>query len=268
MNAIIDLSILACEPEETYRAKADEFLTSHQLADFRRCPLLHFQKRTGLIEDEDRPAYLLGRAAHVRILEGRNRYESEYAVGGPVNPSTGKPYGPNTKAFAQWAESKGKPVLTGEQAELIENLAAGVAMNDRAVDLIVNGVAEGVVRAEYHGLPCQSRIDWTNPYEGIVDLKTADHLDYFESDAWRYGYGYQLAFYRAVLAEALGAVVPVHIIAVEKRPPFRCGLWRLNEDSLAQAQRENEAAMDRLKRCRELGNWPTGYEEVRLLDWM
>jgi len=42
-----------------------------------------------------------------------------------------------------------------------------------------------------------------------------------------------MAFYRAVLAQATGQVVPVHIIAVEKRPPFRCGVWQLDEGALA-----------------------------------
>ena len=76
-----------------------------------------------------------------------------------------------------------------------------------------------------------------------------------------------MAFYRAVLGQRLGgARVPVHLIAVEKREPFRCGVWRVGDDTLAQAQRENEAAIRRLLVCRERDEWPTGYEEIRVLD--
>jgi len=124
-----------------------------------------------------------------------------------------------------------------------------------------------VVRAEYIGLPCQIRIDWLHPKNGIVDLKTCDDLTWFEADSRRYSYLYQLAFYRAVLSLVTDhLLVPVHIIAVEKKEPFRCGVWRVADDALASAQRENEAAIRRLKAYREMDQWPTGYEEVRLLD--
>ena len=46
---------------------------------------------------------------------------------------------------------------------------------------------------------------------------------WFEVDAKRFGYAYQLAFYRAVLAQLLCLPMPVHLIAVEKREPYRCG---------------------------------------------
>jgi len=99
-----------------------------------------------------------------------------------------------------------------------------------------------------------------------VDLKTCDDLTYFEADARRYGYAYQVAFYRSVLAEVIKQSVPVHFIAVEKREPFRCGVWRVTEDALDQCARENADAVGRLKECRRLGVWPTGYEGIRVLD--
>ena len=278
MPRTIDLACVIREPAEAYQAKAGEFLTSHLLADFRRCPLLYHKKRLGLVPDEDRPAYLVGRAAHTLILEGRDRYEAEYAIGGPVNEKTGKRYGSNTKAFAEWAEVQGRPVLTDDQALLVENLAAAVRSHEIAAALLSGGVAEGVIRAEYCGLACQARLDWLSGDYGIVDLKTCDDLTYFEADARRYGYAHQMAFYRAVLARAMGepvcsagqmvAFVPVRVIAIEKKEPFRAGVWLMGEASLAQAQRENEAAIRRLAQCSRTDTWPTGYEEVRVFDWI
>jgi len=269
------LDFLIRESDAAYREKAKESLTSHQLADFRRCPLLYWKKKQGLVPDEDRPAYLVGRAAHTLILEGRERYEAEYAFGGPINPKTGARFGSNTKAFAEWAEAQGRPVLTDDQALLVENLAAAVRSHEVACELLAQGVAEGVVRAEYCGRPCQARMDWFNPDRGIVDLKTADDLTYFEADARRYGYLYQMAFYQRVLARAAGAPVRsapgavtyilVHLIGIEKKPPFRCGVWLADQDSLDHCARENEAAMGRLLECERTGLWPTGYESPRVL---
>ncbi len=266
MSVNIDLTILTCEPDRDYHARSGEHLSSHQLIAFMKSPWLYFKKTAGLLEDKDSPAYLVGRAAHVRILEGRDEYERRFALGGPINPKTGQPFGAATKAFAEWAEAQGKPVLTLDQVSLIEQMASGVAMNDAAVDLLLYGRAEGVVRAEYCGTPCQIRIDWTHPHRGIVDLKTCDELDWFEADARRYRYMTQLAFYQAVLAEAIAQMVPVHVVAVEKREPYRCGVWRAGDNAMAVARQENEAAIRRLVVCRQKEFWPTGYEEVRLLD--
>ena len=265
-DACIDLSLLIREPAEAYHAKAGEFLTSHLLADYRKCPLLYRQRVLGLIERDDRPAYLIGDTAHVRILEGSDEFQRRFAVGGPINPKTNRPFGSNTVKFAQWAEAQGKPVLTAEQAELVERLAAGVLRNQLAVELLADGVAEGVARAEYCGVPCQIRIDWLSGRAGLIDLKSADDLDFFASDARRYGYVYQLAFYRGVLAEVVGRLLPCHLIGVEKKWPFRCGVWRVTEDALDQCARENADAIERLKDCRRLDAWPTGYEEIRVLD--
>ena len=268
INSLDDgLGFLIREPAEVYHSNAADYLSSHALGNFRRCPLLYHRKRCGLVPDEDRPAYLVGRAAHTVILEGLDAFQQSFAVGGPVNSKTGLPFGSSTKAWAEWAEAQGdKGVLTDRQYELITQMANGVKLHEFAQELLSDGIAEGVVRTEYCGTPCQIRIDWLNSHSGIVDLKTCDDLQWFEADARRYSYLHQVAFYRAVLAQVIGIAMPVFFVAVEKREPYRCGVWRVTEDSLASAQRENEAAIGRLHRCEENGIWNTGYEEVRLFD--
>ncbi len=263
----IDLNVLGCEPAEEYHAKARENLSSHQLIDFMNCPWLYRKKHIGLIEDADTPAMLIGRATHTRILEGRDVYSTSFALGGPINPSTGKPFGANTKTFAEWEKIQGKPVLSHEQVELIEKMASGVAINSEAVDLLLYGRSEGVLRAEYCGLSCQIRIDWLHPHRGIVDLKTTADLTWFENDARRRRYHNQLAFYQSILAEVIGEHVPVYIIAVEKAEPYRCGVWQISEKTLNIARRENKAAIRRLCKAWEDDNWPTGYEQIRILDF-
>ena len=264
----LNLGFLITEPASVYHAKAKDNLSSHQLADFRRCPKLYRRKQLGLIPQRDSAAYALGRAAHVLILEGRERFEAEFAVGGPVNPKTGQPFGVQTKAFAEWAASVGKPVLSDADAALLEQMRAGVHDHVFARELLRSGVAEGVVRAEYGGVPCQARIDWINPVDGrgIVDLKTCSDLDEFEQDAHRYGYVHQMAFYRELVVEACGVELEVHLVAIEKREPYRCGVWQLSRRLLDQAADENLAAVDELTRCREHDIWKTRFESLRLID--
>jgi len=270
MSITIDLRFLIREPADAYHAKAKDFLSAHALNEFRRCPLLYRKKELELVPDRDTTAYLVGRAAHTLILEGRERYQREFAIGGPINPRTGQPFGPQTKAFAEWAEKQSKPVLSDAHAALVEQMAAAVGNHLFAGELFADGVAEGVVRCEYAGHRCQARIDWINPIDGrgIVDLKTADELDSFEMAMRAFGYLHQVAFYRALVAKASGHILPVHIVAVEKREPFRCGVWQVTPAVLGQAQRENEEAMTDLRRCRESGSWFTRYEGLRLVDRM
>jgi len=262
-------TFLIREPAETYHARSGEFLSSHLLADFRKCPLLYHRKRCGLVPDNDRPAYLVGRAAHTVILEGMETFRQSFAVGGPVNPKTGRPYGSSTKAWAEWAQAQeGKEVLTDQQYDLVVQMADSVKLHSLAQELLSDGVAEGVVRADYCDTPCQIRMDWLNPHQALCDLKTVDNLDYFEADARRYGYCHQLAFYVAVLEQRIGLRMPAFFIAVEKREPFRAGVWRVTDDVLDHATRENEAAIRRLHQCQANGVWPSGYEDQRFFDYL
>jgi len=264
----LDLGFLTREPADVYHAKAKDNLSSHWLAEFRRCPLLYHRKGLGLIPRRDSTAFLVGQAAHVLILEGRERYDAEFAVGGPINPKTEKPFGPTTKAFSEWAQKIGKPVLSDDQAAVIEQMAASVKGHIFARELLSVGQAEGVVRRAYAGHACQVRLDWINPIEGrgIVDLKTTDNLDSFEESIDNFGYVHQLAFYRAVVAEAIGRELPVHIIAVEKREPYRCGVWVIDASLLDEAQHDNERAMVELASCQQRGRWPTRFESLRKFD--
>jgi len=261
-----DLAFVLREPADVYHAKASDYLSSHQLADFRKCPLLYQRRKLGLVADEDRPAYVIGRAVHTLALEGDEQFDAEYAVGGPINPKTGQPYGANTKAWAEWAEAQGKTVLTDAQYALVTAMAASLRSHELVGDLLAEGIAEGVVRADYCGMPCQIRMDWFNPGRGIIDLKTCDDLTWFEADARRFGYAHQVAFYRAVLAQVVGKLMPVCLIAVEKKEPYRCGFWKVTDDTLTVAQKENEAAIQRLRRSMASDHWPTGYEEARFFE--
>ena len=267
-DVLTDLSVLETEPAEEYHARAGEYLSSHLLADFRKCPQLYRQKLDGLVEEKDKASFLEGRATHALVLEGRERFDAEY-VRIPVNSKTGKPIDGRTKAFKTWATAESRTVLPHDMASRIERIAAAVRSHDEAQKLLSAGRAAGVLRTEYCGQPCQIRIDWLNPALGIVDLKTCNDVAWFAADGRTYGYAHQLAFYRAVLAQALGQKRgPVHVIGIEKKAPYRVTVGPLDEEALALAQRENEASMRRLKDCQERQVWPTDYEEKRVFRFI
>lgn len=248
-------------------AKAGKYLSSHLLGDFRTCPQLYHKKMRGEIKESESAAFLIGRAAHSLILQGGKIFEQEFVVSdGPVNPKTGNPYGRSTKAFSDWANTLDRDVISGDDFGFISKLEKSVRLHPMASKLLADGIAEGTVRAEYACEPCQIRMDFFSGEYGIVDLKTCDDLRWFESDFRRYGYGFQLGFYRAVLRESIGVNMPCYVIAAEKREPYRCGVWKISPEALDYAEAENVSAIRRLRECRSLDVWPTGFEDIRVID--
>jgi len=105
-------------------------------------------------------------------------------------------------------------------------------------------------------------------------LKTCDDLDFFLSDARKYLYGIQFSFYQAILLRSLfdeydvDNAIParVYVIAVEKREPFRCGVFEVPDSVLAHFNAKMFAAIESLKQCQSDGEYPTLYESLRTLN--
>ena len=257
------------EPEDVYhsRSKSGEFMSSHLLADFRNSPLLFHKKISGLVHETSNPAFAFGSAAHKLILEGREAFDDAYLVDdGPINDRTGEPFGKTTKAYQSWLAMQDREIVSTEDFGRIMDFDFSVHANETARMLLSHGEAEGVVRANLSDVPCQIRMDWFNPEMGLVDLKTTAELRYFESDARRFGYVFQMAFYRSVIFALTGITVPVYIIAVEKCEPYAAGVWMLAPSALDDAECVNHAALTRFKNCVVENVWPSGYETVRIID--
>ena len=269
------LPIFAEIPADEYHraAKDGKFLSSHLLGDFRKSPLLYKKKMNGEIEPAETAALAVGRAVHTLVLEGRSKFDEEFSVSdGPVNPKTGEPFGKNTKAYREWAAAQTKDVVGGPDFAFISKIRESVWAHPVARELLDAGVPERTVRANYCGEPCQIRMDWFRADYGgrpsICDLKTCETLDYFEGDARRFGYPQQMAFYREVLRKATEGDISAdcYLIAVEKREPMRCGVWKLTDGILDSCALENERAIAELLKCRRENVWPTRTEELRILD--
>lgn len=258
------------EPGEVYRSKRNQYMTSHQLADFRRSPLLYKQKSSGLIPETTGAAYSIGAAAHCLTLEGRKAFESQYIVGGPINEKTGRCYGEDTKAFKTWADEQTRIVISDDAYALVCHLNSSVHSHELAKTLLSSGEPEGVIRATYYGVECQIRMDWLSA-EWLADLKTCESLDRFAADCESYHYADQMAFYRAVLNVSIGLSeyedsLPIYLIGVEKTPPYRCGVWLINPKKLLTATLLNSEALRELSVCRQSNSWPTRYESLLMLN--
>lgn len=246
------------------RSRSGECLSSHMLIAYMASPA-RYRERLSRPPAADSQALRFGRAAHKLILEGDAAFASAYVVAdGPVNPSTGVPYGRGTKKYQEWLAGQSGEVLScAEYAEMAE-MRDSVAAHSWAAGLMKargTGMPEAVLRGEVHGMQCQIRVDLL--LDGINDLKTCRDIDVFERDVEDYRYDVQMAFYRMVARELTGQELPVHVVAVDKTPCHVAGVWEMPVEVLDGCEREIVGAMDRLAESRRLDSWPTGYEEMR-----
>lgn len=264
----VELDFLIREPEDVYHSKAKDHLSSTQLKTFRRCPKEYYEQKLGLMGGPKSRDLDVGSGIHTLVLEGREAFDREFQFGGePVNPKTNKPYVHTSDKYKAWRAAQTRCVLTETEGAVIERMAMAIKAHPLAMSLLSIGQAEGVIRTKMHGHDCQVRIDWLNPeVETIVDLKSTIKFSSFEWELRRRNYIHQMAFYLAAVRMATGSWIEAHIIALEKEPPFRVGVWRINAEALLNAHIENVLAMEEISLCEAHGQWPTRYEDVRVIE--
>lgn len=254
--------------EEAYRAAAlsGAVLTSGMLKEFRLCPARYRDLITGKDAQKSGDSFRIGRAVHKLVLEGEAAFRGAFVVGGPTNEKTGRSFGAESRAFEQWLDDCGldrERALTLSEAADIGRMVESLRRHREASRLLTDGWPERSARASLGGVACQIRLDWIRPDGVAVDLKTTSDLARFEADARRFGYLHQFAFYRDVAEEAGAGDLEMFAVVLEKKSPFRVGVWRFARAALASYSAQNRAAVASLARCRETNVWPTGYERAR-----
>ena len=272
MNYEEILEELVTEPMELYHSKNNKFLSSHKLSEFRDdSPMYYRANLNGQIKQFVPSQYLVGTAAHTLILEGVDEYEDTYSTDSPINKSTGRPYKRDSKKFLEWCEIEGADpelVLTYEEDELIRGMNKSCQAHPQIKDALKDGVAEKVIRAEYHGVDSQIRPDWFCK-GGLYDLKTCADLNYFIKDArYKYNYLKNKAFYRSVFKSKFPNYPEpaCHFIAVEKRPPYRAAIFLIDPYLLDHYEAQNDLAIEELIACRENEEWPTKFEGMQFIE--
>jgi len=266
------LQELITEEMSVYHSKGNKFLGSHKFGEFRDdSPSYYHANRQGKIKQFDTVAYAQGRAVHTLTLEGVDEYEDTYGVDGPINPTTKKSYGRGTDKFADWCEDEGYDpalVLTIEEDKLIHKMDKSCHAHPQIRDVLKNGVAEKVIRANYHGVDSQIRMDWFCR-GGMYDLKSCADLNRFVKDArYKFNYFKNKAFYRSVFkAKFPNYPEPsCYFIAVEKREPVRSALFLIDPYLLDYYEALNDVTIEDLIACRESKDWPTRFEGMQFIE--
>lgn len=255
-------------PEDEYHrlAQTGKYVTSSMLKQFRLCPALYHAIVSGRQTLEEKSSFRIGRALHKLVLEGEHACQAAFLVGGPLNRKTGRSYMHDSNAYRSWLDELGLDpgrIITPAESDDLRRMQSALFAHGEAAALLTGGWPERSAAADIAGVPCRTRFDWLRPDGIVVDLKSTVDIGRFEADARRFGYLNQFAFYREAAKAAGAGELRMMAVVVEKRAPFRVGVWEFTPEILAPYAAQNLSALRALRRCREENRWPTGYEGTR-----
>jgi hypothetical protein len=241
-------------------------VNNSKLSLLRQCPqkYIHFLDHNR----EDTPALSLGRAIHTAVLEPEN-FNKEFFCLPDLDRRTIKGREEYNKLCAKNAD---KTVLKADEFNKALEIATAVRSNSSVIKLLEGCEAEVSLDWVDHdtAIKCKARVDaYNEQLATIVDLKTTTDASSkgFPRKLFAYGYHRQAAFYlNGLRSNGLQARHFV-FVAVEKDPPFAVGIYRLTDDVIALADKENTHLLRKLKACQESGEWPSytaGIEDISI----
>lgn len=210
-------------------------------------------------DEDERPHFALGRAAHHLLLQGRKGFDAEYAV----RPERWKDW--RTAEAREWKSDAIKAGMTIITDAELANIA-GMARSLAAHPLVKAGILDGAVersliwRDPETGVWCKSRPD-AIPTSGldVADLKTCVSVstDSLRRSLGDFGYHQQGALVGEAFRHVLGREMATFtLVWVEKAAPWCVRITTLTPEDLLRGQRQNEAALRLFARCADAGHWP------------
>lgn len=257
MSAAIQLpapEIVEGAPFEQYIETPEVHATA--LRDMLTSPLLYKFRREQPRPDSD--TFRVGRAGHTAILEP-DRFMLDYALWRGLDEDGNKQIRRGKKWDNFREVNDGRTTLTEKQYMLALRLRNAVQSHPVAGKYLAEkGRSELTLKWTHArtGLRCKARLD--RLCSALIDVKTtrdpSPHK--FSSDAARYGYAMQLAFYAdGAVATGLG-MPPVKIIAVQSVEPHDVVVYDIPESVQAIGREQIEGALDKLVECTRSGVWP------------
>ena len=252
-------------------------LSNSSLSVLKRSPT-EFYKRfvTGEMKGQESEAMLLGSAVHMLALEPE-RFDAQYVVlDGPINPTTKKFYGRDTKAFERWmldqlgaSNANGigsRKILIRE--EFAESLAIAKAFQAHpTIAAIMASTAEKLFESEY-GLQYETndgqtvdlkcKIDFVCPPERIIiDLKTtSDPSPYaWGWSAEDFGYHRQAAIYSDAMEAKYGGDFRFLFGVVRSKEPYEAAVYELDAESIQRGRSEYEALIEEYVNRKAINDW-------------
>lgn len=209
------------------------------------------------IDESDKAAYVLGRAAHHLIL-GEANFKQVFAVR-PERYDSWK-----TNEAQSWrAEMQriGRTVLIPEQLRAISGMALALVRHPIVKAGVLNGEIERsmFVKNDETRMWIKARPDAVpSDWQSFADLKTTVDADYdsLRQTVFKFRYDVQAAIIRMLARTLLGRVVDeFHFVFVTKSPPYLVEVVSLDGNDLFEAEKDVLLAARVFARCYASDDW-------------
>jgi len=208
------------------------------------------------------PAMQIGTAFHAAALEPESF--SNVAV---VAPDCDRRTKDGKAVWAEFEqEAQGKILLKKPEYEQIGEMVLALMTHKEASKLIqMQGLTEvSCFWTDHRGFKCKCRPDRVTESGIVLDLKTTDDAspEGFARACGQYRYHWQAAWYLTGLTVASDYKHDdFRLIAVEKKPPYGVGVYRVPRIYTDIAHEQMEPFLDTYQRCILDNFWP-GYSET------
>lgn len=251
-------------------------LSNSSLSVLKRSPTeFHARFIAKTLRQEETDAMRLGSAVHMLALEPR-KFDAYYRIEtGPINPSTGKPYGRDTKRFEAWLDQE-----SGEDARIIllddefaESIEIAKAFQSHLYIMAVMSLSsEKVFERGYEmaylvdgqdPIRIKCKPDCVIPSEGlIIDLKTTSdpQPDNWKWSAEDYGYHRQAAIYLQAMEAYYGKPFRFLFGVVRSKAPYEVGVYELDEDSIHRGWAQVESLIAEYAQRKREDNWRSDWQ--------
>lgn len=220
------------------------------------------------VPEGDAEHFILGRAAHLLLLEGD---EGEFERRFVLRPEelAGSKWQGNRTVCRDWlaaAEMAGKAVITSAQMDAIRGVRDSLASHPVVKDGLLNGAVEKTLAWQdaETGIWLLARPDVIPTDSNVLaDLKVqADAGPVAARRALAdHGYHMQLALAEMGMKAVLGRDVELSVLVmVEKTPPFAVNVKPLDQEATYFGARQVRRALRKFTECLKTGVWP-GYDD-------
>ena len=222
--------------------------------------MAHLRERRLGATDDDTDARAFGRLFHA-IAEGD---DSRFlASDGPVNPKTGRPFGRETKAYADWLaeQDAGREIVPMEWHRRASMMVDAVRGCPACEEFTSNMEREITFIGAIEGVLCKARVDCWGAESGVwSDYKTTSKPAVsFPGEAARLRYPLKAAFQARVIEAATRERPRLHAwIVVESFAPHGVRPYTMQVDRLLAWNDEVTRLVREVGASLESGEWP-GY---------
>lgn len=261
------------QTNEEYHSDASARSRSQIITVIEESPAAFFERHVrGSYPSETTPSMAFGTLLHHAILEG-----SDFLKRYIIAPNFTELFGhANSKvhkeAKAAWyEENAGRLIVTRKELDDIEGMTASVLEHPDAVALLKNGIVEtsGYYADPETRIALRFRPDLYGEGLGVLaDVKTTESCreDNFMRSIAKYRYDFQMAMYAEGIYQITGKRVEFPVfIALEKKPPYECAVYILNDEAMQNGLRDYRRALESIRSCYDNNRWPKYQSKMKTI---